>query len=130
MKPKILVCGNANSKYIQRDLIKRLIDLKFDVEYFDPESDFVQNVYKLANTIKMYESQKIGIVLSNTAITIREITNNFFEIKNLIISKDNKFVKTQYENANMITVGIEEWSADDIIKICLFYVNNAFVFKI
>ncbi len=130
MKPKILVCGNANSKYIQRDLIKRLIDLKFDVEYFDPESDFVQNVYKLANTIKMYESQKIGIVLSNTAITIREITNNFYEIKNLIISKDNKFVKTQYENANMITVGIEEWSADDIIKICLFYVNNAFVFKI
>lgn len=130
MKPKILVCGNANSKYIQRDLIKRLIDLKFDVEYFDPESDFVQNVYKLANTIKMYESQKIGIVLSNTAITIKEITNNFYEIKNLIISKDNKFVKTQYENANMITVGIEEWSSDDIIKICLFYVNNAFVFKI
>ena len=130
MKPKILVCGNANSKYIQRDLIKRLIDLKFDVEYFDPESDFVQNVYKLANTIKMYESQKIGIVLSNTAITIREITNNFYEIKNLIISKDNKFVKTQYENANMITVGIEEWSADDIIKICLFYVNNAYVFEI
>ena len=65
MKPKILVCGNANSKYIQRDLIKRLIDLKFDVEYFDPESDFVQNVYKLANTIKMYESQKIGIVRYN-----------------------------------------------------------------
>lgn len=130
MKPKILVCGNANSKYIQRNLIKRLIDLKFDVEYFDPESDFVQNVYKLANTIKMYESQKIGIVLSNTAITIKEITNNFYEIKNLIISKDNKFVKTQYENANMITVGIEEWSSDDIIKICLFYVNNAFVFKI
>lgn len=129
MKPKILICGNVNSKYIQRDLINRLIDLKFDVEYFDPTSDFILNIYKMAANLKMYDNQKIGIVLCNTAITIKEITNNFYEIKNLIVSKENKFVKTQYENANMITVGIEEWSSDDIIKICLFYVNNVGIFN-
>lgn len=129
MKPKILICGNANSKYIQRDLINQLIELKYDVEYFDPVSDFVLNVYKLSTNIRMYDNNRIGIVLCNTAITIKEITNNFYEIKNLIVSKENKFVKTQYENANMITVGIEEWSHDDIIKICLFYIKNALVFK-
>ena len=119
-----------NSKYIQRDLYNQLIELKFDVEFFDPTSDFVLNVYKLSSTIKMNETQIIGIVLSNTAITIKEITNNFYEIKNLIVAKDNKFTKTQYENANMITIGIEEWSSTDIIKICLFYVNNANIFKL
>ncbi len=130
MKPKIFICGNVNSKYIQRDLYNQLIELKFDVEFFDPTSDFVLNVYKLSSTIKMNETQIIGIVLSNTAITIKEITNNFYEIKNLIVAKDNKFTKTQYENANMITIGIEEWSSTDIIKICLFYVNNANIFKL
>lgn len=108
MKPKIFICANANSKYIQRDLMNKLIDMRYDVEIYDPTSDFVLNVYKLASSIKMYENQKIGIVLCNTAITIQEITNNFYEIKNLIVSKQNKFVKTQYENSNMITVGIEE----------------------
>lgn len=129
MKPKIFICANANSKYIQRDLMNKLIDMRYDVEIYDPTSDFVLNVYKLASSIKMYENQKIGIVLCNTAITIKEITNNFYEIKNLIVSKKNKFVKTQYENSNMITVGIEEWSSDDIIKICLFYIQNVFLFN-
>lgn len=129
MRPKIFICANANSKYIQRDLMNKLIDMRYDVEIYDPTSDFVLNVYKLASSIKMYENQKIGIVLCNTAITIQEITNNFYEIKNLIVSKQNKFVKTQYENSNMITVGIEEWSQDDIIKICLFYIQNVFLFN-
>lgn len=129
MRPKIFICANANSKYIQRDLMNKLVNMKYDVEIYDPTSDFVLNVYKLASSIKMYENQKIGIVLCNTAITIQEITNNFYEIKNLIVSKQNKFVKTQYENSNMITVGIEEWSSDDIIKICLFYIQNVFLFN-
>lgn len=123
LKPIVYLTGNHESETVRKKLTEVLVSNHYQVKEFNKTGNYIRDAMLLANKINSNKKRKVGILLANHALSMKDATKYNEGIKNIAINENTNLNLVNLDSANIISFGVQELNIDQIVQITFDYLK-------